>query len=216
MRAFARLLSLPLHFALPLLFAVMGACAPEPPSPALVGDALRDPTECRACHWAAYSEWDQSAHGRSTTNPIFIALLARAERDAPQDVVDACVHCHAPAASGAVTAAMLDQLPASERGINCYGCHGVVDITQDHNNGLVLDDGDNASLRGRLSSTSRVGLHNMVPDARLDRAQLASSELCVSCHDATSAAGLEFKRTGAEWRASVFGRADTGLSLIHI
>lgn len=95
---------------------------PDAPDTADTPDTPRaaraDPAACGACHRAIHGEWQDSAHGRAFTDPIYRKAIARVPRP------EQCHGCHAPES-------VLDRLGKMPRtrterlddGITCSSCH---------------------------------------------------------------------------------------------
>lgn len=148
-------------------------------------------------------------HAYAGDDPVFRAMNRRGQRETGGALGSFCVGCHAPLAvrSGATTDGLnLDSLPAALRGVGCYFCHSVAEVTADHNNplGLAAD----GVLRAGLSDPLATAAHPSAYSALHDRQGVASSSLCGSCHDIVTAAGVALERTYQEWLASVYSRRD--------
>lgn len=170
---------------------------------------LLDPQTCAGCHTDHYREWSGSMHAYAADDPVFLAMNARAQREAR--VGDFCVSCHAPMAvrEGLTTDGLnLPDLPQHVKGVTCYFCHSTEQVTGTHNNPVKLA-GD-GFMRGALEDVLPNSAHGSTYSALLDRSRLASSDLCGSCHDIQNQHGVAIERTFAEWQESAFSQAPGG------
>nr|MBA3457581.1 hypothetical protein [Deltaproteobacteria bacterium] len=106
-------------------------------------ERLQDPNTCSTCHPTHFTEWSGSMHAYASTDPVFIAMHKRGQRETGGELGTFCVNCHAPmaVANGTITSdnvATFDisTLPPAETGITCYFCHNADKVTRDHDNGL--------------------------------------------------------------------------------
>jgi hypothetical protein len=172
---------------------------------------LQDPNTCKSCHPKHFTEWSGSMHAYASDDPVFVAMNKRGLREDP-DLGLFCVNCHAPmaVAKGTLTednVADFDpaQLSPAERGITCYFCHNVEQVTQDHNNGLVL--AMDSTMRGGLADPVDSPAHQNKYDPLMD-SDLNKSEMCGSCHDIVNGHGVRIERTFAEWKDTIFGKSE--------
>ncbi len=170
---------------------------------------LQDPATCAECHPKHYQQWSGSMHAYASEDPVFVAMNARGQRDTNGELGDFCINCHAPmaVAMGIATGASFDPaaLPASAKGITCYFCHNVDKITQDHNNGLVL--AMDQTMRGGVKNPTDSPAHHSSYDT-LMAGRKNNSEMCGSCHDVVTAAGVHIERSFAEWKETIFAQPD--------
>ncbi len=142
-------------------------------------------------------------HAYAGVDPIFLAMDAKGQRETDGALGDFCVQCHAPLASdlGLVsTGADALTLPRELQGVSCYYCHQVVDIEGPHNNPLVIA-GD-TTFRGGIADPAPTTAHGSAYSPLHDMQDMRSADLCGTCHDIVTPAGLHLERTYAEWRAS--------------
>ena len=145
---------------------------------------------------------------------MFRAMNARGQRETAGALGDFCIKCHAPMAysTGASTdGTNLDALPQPLHGVTCYFCHSVENVTDTHNDPLVLAT-DNV-MRGEISdpvSTQRP--HGAAQSDFLDGEISTSANTCGACHDIVSPHGAAIERTFAEWQASAFSTPPSGLT----
>lgn len=178
---------------------------------------LQDPNTCAECHPKHFQQWSGSMHAYASEDPVFLAMNARGQRDTNGELGDFCVQCHAPMALllGEATGANFDPaaLSPAAKGVTCYFCHNVEDITSDHNNGLVL--AMDQTMRGGVRDPVESPAHFSAYDERL-AGRKNNSELCGSCHDVVTPAGVHIERTFAEWKETVFALPDpTPQSFLH-
>lgn len=174
-------------------------------SPELTGEALWDPASCAGCHPTHHRQWSGSMHAYASIDPVFLAMDARGQRETDGELGDFCVTCHAPAAValGLVDdASDLADVPQSLQGVGCMSCHLAEDVTQLHNNGLVMAEDE--VLRGGIANPEDNTAHAAGYSPLLDRDDPRSSQLCGSCHDVVLDNGLHLERTYAEWEESLF------------
>ena len=187
-------------------------------------EQLQDPATCNKCHQTHYKEWSGSMHAYASKDPVFRAMDARGQRETASDPAGPlggfCVKCHAPMAylkDPNTVGADLDTLPDSMQGITCYFCHQVKEVTDTHNNPLVL--ANDTTMRGEytdpVANKAHQSTYSELHDAdgyyTTSGNGLTSSKLCGSCHDivvpahfsgATQDVALE--RTYTEWQGSIF------------
>lgn len=177
---------------------------------------LEDPNTCKQCHPKHFEQWSGSMHAYASDDPVFVAMNKRGQREAQLGAF--CVQCHAPMAvikNPNQDFANFDPttLPASERGITCYFCHNVASVKADHNNGLVL--ARDQTMRGGIKNPVDTPAHQSLYDDTLMAGSSKNnrSELCGSCHDIVTPAGVHLERTFAEWKTTIFGSTDPAAAL---
>lgn len=192
------------------LAAALGACSDDPVK-TLDRAALLDPESCRDCHATHYDEWQGSMHAYAADDPVFLAMNRRGQEETNGELGDFCVQCHAPMAvrEGATTDGLnLEELPQHLKGVTCYFCHSVDAVEGTHNNPLRLSN--DLVMRGPFSNPFENDAHLAGYSRHLDSSRRESSELCGSCHDIVTPAGVHLERTYAEWQTSVFGIGTSG------
>jgi hypothetical protein len=190
--------------ALALAAAAAIGCGDDAPA-GLDRDALLDPDTCLDCHPNHVAEWRGSMHAYASDDPIFRAMNARGQRETGGELGDFCVKCHAPMAvrDGLTTDGLnLDELPPRYKGVTCFFCHTAEEVEGDHDNPIVL--ADDRVLRGGFGDAIDNGVHATAYSPLLDHNNDRSSELCGSCHDLVTPAGVHLERTYAEYRDSIF------------
>ncbi|HEY4103074.1 MAG TPA: hypothetical protein VGM44_04250, partial [Polyangiaceae bacterium] len=124
---------------------------------------------------------------------------------------DFCVNCHAPMAvrEGQTQDGLnLDSVPQPLKGVTCFFCHSVSDVQGTHDNPLEL--ASDQTMRGEYNDPAPNVAHASTYSDLHDRAELASSNLCGSCHDIVNGHGVSLERTFSEWQGSVFSHAPGG------
>ena len=141
---------------------------------------------CADCHADVHGEWQDSAHARAFTDPVFQQALATRSRP------ELCLPCHVPDS-------VLDRLghlprardAARDEGVHCAACHRAGDAI--HGPHDVQTDAHPTVRDGTFGRTGSTmlcrGCHDLriadvLPLARdFDRAGfLADDESCVGCH----------------------------------
>ncbi|MFL5306264.1 MAG: multiheme c-type cytochrome [Polyangia bacterium] len=198
--------------ALLALGAGVAGCGSSSGPTGLQSSALMDPATCQTCHPAQYQQWAQSMHAYATDDPVFRAMNARAQRESNGALGTFCVNCHAPVAVRAqlTDGTNLDGLPASAKGVTCYFCHSVTDVTDTHNNPLKL--ATNGGLFGPFSDPVPGSPHNVSYSRYLDGTTPESAAACGSCHDIANLQGAHVERTYAEWQATSLSQLPNGES----
>jgi len=195
------------------LLCAVAACGNSSPPPARVDtSALMDPANCQTCHPAQYQQWAGSMHAYATDDQVFRAMSARAQRESNNTLGTFCVNCHAPMAvrTGMTDGTNLDALPASVRGVTCYFCHSVTEVTDTHNAPLTLDTKGN--LYGPFGDPVPEVPHPAAYSRFLDGSTNESAQACGSCHDIVNLQGAHVERTFAEWRSTLLSQTPGGQS----
>lgn len=188
---------------------VLAACGEDPTAKPV--EELRDPGTCKECHAQHFAQWEGSMHAYASDDPVFVAMNARGQRETGGALGDFCVKCHAPMAVelGLTDGTDFDptKLPPEARGITCYFCHNVADVTDVHNNGLVIA-GDQ-TMRGGLKNPVASPAHFSKYDPLMD-SDVNQSEMCGSCHDIVvpqrinGTGDVAVERTFNEWQQTFF------------
>ncbi|HXU61878.1 MAG TPA: multiheme c-type cytochrome [Polyangia bacterium] len=199
----------------PLLLAVSAAAGcggNSPGTTTLDRQALMDPTVCQTCHPAQYQQWAQSMHAYATDDPVFRAMNARAQRETSGGLGTFCLNCHAPMAvrDQMTDGTNLDAIPAASKGVTCYFCHSVTDVTDTHNNPLQLASDNH--LFGPFSDPAPGSPHNVSYGRFLDGATPESANACGSCHDIVNLQGAHVERTFGEWKGTTLSQLPNGES----
>jgi hypothetical protein len=193
--------------SLSLIAVALGACGGDPDY--LPVEELMKPEACMECHPKHYQEWSGSMHAYASEDPVFLAMNQRGQEETNGALGDFCVKCHAPMALrlGLTTDGHeLPQVPSWAKGVTCYFCHTVEDVTNTHNNPLVL--AEDLTMRGGLRDPAGNGAHRATYSELHDGDSQQSSAMCGSCHDITTPAGVHLERTFQEWKDSLFGSTD--------
>jgi nitrate/TMAO reductase-like tetraheme cytochrome c subunit len=173
---------------------------------------LMDPTTCKTCHLQQYQDWSGSMHAYATDDPVFRAMNQRAQRETNQALGTFCVNCHAPVAvqQGKTDGTNLDALPAPLKGVTCYFCHSIEQVTGSHNNPLTL--ASNGQLFGPFADPVPGSPHHVSYSRLLDGATIDSANACGSCHDIVNMQNAHVERTFAEWGATALSASPGGES----
>lgn len=201
-----------------VLALVLAACGDD--GPTLSVEELQNPETCMECHPKHYQQWSGSMHAYASDDPVFVAMNNRGQRETGGKLGDFCVNCHAPlaVALGYTDGQNFDPaaLPAHVRGITCYFCHNVKNVTSTHNNGLVL--ANDQTMRGGLKNPIDNPAHRGSYDTLMD-SDINQSEMCGSCHDIVVPASINgmadvaLERTFAEWQTTIFAKDTPGIHL---
>jgi hypothetical protein len=167
---------------------------------------LQNPETCKECHPKHYDQWSGSMHAYAAEDPVFVAMNKRGQRDTNGELGDFCVSCHAPMAVrlGIQNGANFDPttLPPEAKGVTCYFCHNVEQVTDDHNAPIVL--ANDQTMRGGARNPVDNPAHHSKFDAALMAGETNKSTICGSCHDLVTPAGVHLERTFAEWKTTIF------------
>jgi len=193
--------------AVAVALVLVAACGSDPDY--LTTEQLMDPTACMDCHPDHYREWSGSMHAYAADDPVFLAMNARGQQDTNGELGDFCVKCHAPMAVrlGLTTDGLnLDDVPQYAKGVTCFFCHSVAEVTDDHNNPLVLASDE--VLRAGITNPVASPAHRLGYSELLDVSSPASSAMCGACHDVVTPAGVHLEQTFAEWKETIFASDD--------
>jgi hypothetical protein len=182
----------------------------------LTVEELQDPAACMECHPKHYEQWAGSMHAYASEDPVFVAMNNRGQRETSGKLGEFCVSCHAPMAvalgltEGLKNGGSFDPaaLPPAARGVTCFFCHNVDNVTDIHNNPLKL--AMDQTMRGGLEDPKGNPAHHSKYDTLMD-SDLNESEMCGACHDINVpeeingvAGGVDVERTFAEWKGTFF------------
>jgi hypothetical protein len=146
-------------------------------------------------------------HAYSATDPIFLAMNRRGQRETNQALGEFCVKCHAPMAVAegqTVDGLNLDQLPSHLHGVTCYFCHNAVDVRGANNNMLTL--ANDTTMRGGIRDPVQPRAHRAEYSEYFDRDSPKSSAMCGGCHDIVTPNGVHLERTFREYEESIFSK----------
>jgi hypothetical protein len=173
-------------------------------------EELQNPETCKECHPKHYEQWVGSMHAYASEDPVFVAMNKRGQKDTNGELGDFCVSCHAPMAIqlGLATGANFDPaaLPPEAKGITCFFCHNVEQVTDDHNNPIVL--AMDQTMRGGARNPVDTPAHHSKFDAELMASKSNKSTMCGSCHDLVTPGGVHLERSFKEWKESVWSFND--------
>jgi hypothetical protein len=185
-------------------------------TPSLTRDTLLDPAACQTCHPNHFRDWQASAHAGASTDPVFVAMNARGQRETGGQLGSFCVNCHAPMAvrDGQTTDGLnLPSLPAKYQGVTCFFCHSIDSIDGTHNASVTL--ADDLALRGEYQDPVPNVAHRSAYSSLHDGTRIDGAGTCGACHDiVVPATGAAIERTYYEWSHSVFGTS-SGSSCIE-
>jgi len=153
-------------------------------------------------------------HAYAAEDPLFVAMNQRGQRETNGELGTFCVQCHAPMAVelGLTDDGLnLDALEPEVKGVTCYFCHQVTDVQGTHNNPLVL--AMDRTMRGGIRNPLEHDAHDSAYSGLHDREDMASSDLCGSCHDIVTPRGVHIERTYTEWLGSLYGSPNSVFSL---
>jgi hypothetical protein len=196
-----------------LVLLAFAACGDD--GSTLTVEKLQDPETCMECHPKHYDQWTGSMHAYASEDPVFVAMNNRGQRETLGKLGNFCVSCHAPmaVALGVIDlsdGSMFDPavLPPAAKGVTCYFCHNVKNITDVHNNGLKL--ALDSTMRGGAKDPKSNPAHHSSYDKLMD-SDLNESEMCGSCHDINVpetingvAGGVDVERSFQEWKTTFF------------
>jgi len=171
---------------------------------------LQDPSTCMECHPQHYTQWSGSMHAYASDDPVFIAMNKRGQRDTNGELGDFCLKCHAPMALelGLASGSNFEPetLPAAAKGVTCYFCHNVAEVSDIHNNPLVL--ANDQTMRGGVKDPASSPAHHSKYDENM-ASKTNGSRMCGACHDVTTTSmNVHLERTYAEWQETVFAIDD--------
>ncbi len=186
-----------------------GTIACSPPEPTKSREELMDPETCEECHPDHYREWAGSMHAYASDDPFFRAMNELGQDETGGALGGLCVTCHAPMAvrEGVTEDGLnLDEVPRHLKGIGCYYCHNVDEVQGLHNNQMTL--ANDTVMRGPVEDPVGTPAHGSAYSALHDGRRLESSDMCGSCHDVVTPAGVALERVYEEWDASFYSDAD--------
>lgn len=191
-----------------VLAVVLAACGGDDQTTMTI-EQLQDPSTCMQCHPKHFTQWQSSMHAYASNDPVFVALNKRGQRETNNQLGTFCVKCHAPMAVnlGLTDGTNFDPaaLPASAKGVTCYFCHNVKEITDTHDNPLVL--ANDTTMRGGAKNPAKNSAHIGLYDETMD-SDINDSKMCGACHDIVNGHGVALERSYAEWQTTFFTQSD--------
>jgi hypothetical protein len=190
-----------------LLFVLaLAACGDEPK---FAIEKLQNPETCKECHPKHYDQWSGSMHAYASDDPVFLAMNKRGQRDTNGALGDLCIKCHAPMALelGLASGSNFDPaaLPPEAKGVTCFFCHNVEQVTDDHNNPLVL--AMDQTMRGGAKDPVDNPAHHSKFDPAM-ASKTSNSAMCGACHDIVMPNDVHLERTFSEWKGTIFAQND--------
>ena len=190
--------------------AAFAACTSS--TPTLTSAQLQDPMTCMQCHSQHYNQWSGSMHAYASTDPVFVAMNKRGQRETNNQLGTFCVQCHAPMAVALGLTDGTDYDPTTltpaTNGITCYFCHDVEKVAGTHNNPLMI--GMDTTMHGGLQGPVSNDAHHSLYDPLMD-SDTNDSSMCGACHDVVTPAisghgpgNVAVERSLIEWQASAF------------
>ncbi len=165
--------------------------------------------ECGKCHQEIYSQWSQSMHSKSATDPLYRAVIDEMVRQTGGARKDFCLSCHLPVAS---STGKTEQVPVpldwrtfseiESEGVTCDFCHT---ISGKENLGKNISVG--AYVYPHQGTTAVKYGRNADAESSYHRTEvssfLVSAELCAVCHKFQHPVmGTEVQDTYREWLRS--------------
>jgi len=193
-----------------LVICVLGCTADTESEPVYLDKAaMMDPATCGECHQTHLTQWSGSMHAYASTDPVFLAMNARGQRETNGELGDFCVQCHAPMAVrlGLTHDGLnLAELPEYVQGIGCFFCHTAEAVEGAHNAPITL--ADNLIMKGSYKDPVANSAHLSGYSKLMDRERIESASMCGSCHDIVTPKGVHLERTFAEWQNSLFSHEE--------
>ena len=164
---------------------------------------------CGKCHQQIYSQWSQSMHSQSATDPLYRAVIDEMIRQTGGQRRDFCLSCHFPVAS---STGRIRQIPApldwqsfsgiENEGVTCDFCHT---ISGKENLGKNISVG--AYVYPHVGTTAVKYGRDADAQSSYHRTEvssfLTSAELCAVCHKFQHPVmGTEVQDTYREWLKS--------------
>lgn len=177
---------------------------------------------CGQCHQEIHSQWSQSMHSRSITDPLYRSVIERLPDDAKKHV-PFCLSCHAPVAGASGTLFRISDIPDWERdlsplareGVTCDFCHTISgeELTEKILPGAyVYPHARQTEIKFGPEADSETKAH----PTRVS-SFLSSAEFCSTCHRFKHpATGEELQNTFEEWRQSSYSKQGTACQDCHM
>lgn len=175
-------------------------------TPYLTRAEVLDPRICQSCHPDQFGDWSLSMHAAAASDPVFLAMNARGQRETGGALGSFCVQCHAPMAfrDGLTKDGLnVTTLPFHYQGVTCFFCHTVAAVNGADN--ASLDLSSDVVMRGEFSDPIANAAHASAYSPLHDAHESPSASMCGACHDVVvpdTDAGIE--RTFYEWAHSAF------------
>lgn len=161
---------------------------------------------CADCHSGIYSEWRNTMHAQSYTEPIFQLVFHQVPSEADRR---SCLACHAPLAQHIDDPNLLD--PVTHEGVTCDFCHTVSEAPEIGFPGrVVLKPGDIKRGPFRPDELTEKGHKNEYSPLHL------KSEFCGACHELVNKLGLHVMSTFTEWAEGPYPHSGTQCQNCHM
>ncbi|MBN1541771.1 hypothetical protein JW992_06460 [candidate division KSB1 bacterium] len=161
---------------------------------------------CNECHKRAFTDWQNSAHAGSESNPFYLAMLQTLPGDDPKITVE-CQTCHMPIKALALEPILQKML--SGEGVNCDWCHAM--RLEKNKNRLLFLLHDGKTKYGPLKDAVAAS-HDCAFSP-----YFKNVEFCLSCHEsAQKYHGQSFVTLADEWQNSRFAKAGVTCQDCHM
>jgi hypothetical protein len=109
---------------------------------------------------------------------------------------------------GTATGASFDPatLTPETRGVTCFFCHNVEQVTDDHNGPIEL--AMDQTMRGGAKNPVDNPAHHSKYDAELMASKTNKSTMCGACHDLITPGLVHLERSFKEWKESIWSQTD--------
>lgn len=158
---------------------------------------------CGECHEPATRTWEASAHARSDTSPVYLAMREASGRTD-------CDRCHAP-----LRAIVKDDARVVAEGVTCDVCHTIKAVEPDAKGTELALDVAGATRYGPLCNLEDHYFHKMGCSPLHAR-----SEMCGGCHLWTTHTPamkeLDVLTTYAEWRDGPYAEVEQPCQGCHM
>lgn len=172
-----------------------------------------DIDNCGDCHASIiYKQWDNNAHSKSATNPIFLDIYNGTDANGNKNVQPGykldykysngnCGNCHAPAnaVNNFNNVDMNNLKPIDKLGVSCDYCHKIKDIKLKKNSSAYTGVMQVELLRPPKDHQTFFGPFTDVLNPDIYSTKIAKSIFCAPCHQ------------GGYWGVSVYDSYDQWL-----
>ena len=199
-----------------LVLFFLGSPSTFSDSPLYSIDRFINPETCGDCHGDIYTQWQNSMHGLSHDDPVYVAVsayLLKGLKDKEEIAEgEACVKCHTPVGyvSGYPRKTSDNRkktAPIAAKGIQCDYCHSATKAVKMENNGIVLDPGhgeDKPGIKRGPYKDSKSDFHESAFSEFHTR-----SDICGTCHNVSHVSfGTKLETTYDEWKNGPYYSTD--------